>query len=169
MAELLLDHGKGLFPSAGGVNEFDSFGLLLGQIAISLGNFLIKIEAEILEPILLSNGPGASESATPGLSRIKIENQSEIGFALGDGEVIDETDLLHRKAPGIALENGGGVVEAVGNDPFASSEGGMNELSDELGSAGGEKQELCFGGHGLAHGIVFEEVANDLRRSLPHF
>ncbi|KRP32332.1 MAG: hypothetical protein ABS32_04120, partial [Verrucomicrobia subdivision 6 bacterium BACL9 MAG-120820-bin42] len=160
MAEFLLDHGKGLFPSAGGVNEFDSFGLPYGEVAISLGNLLIKIEAEIFEPILLSNGPGSSESATSGLGRIEVENQSEIGLALGDGEVIDKIDLGHGQAAGIPLEDGGGVVEAVGNDPFASSEGGMNQFADEFGAAGGKEEELRFRGHGLAHGIVFEKVAD---------
>jgi hypothetical protein len=63
------------------------------------------------------------------------------------------------------LENGGGVVEAVGNDPISSSKGGMDELSDELGSAGGKEEEFRLGGHRLAYGIVFEEVANDF----PHW
>jgi len=113
----------------------------------------------------LAGRSGATKGATSGLGGIEIEDESEIGFALCDGVAVYEGYLFHREATGIALENGGGVVEAVGNDPVSSSKGGMDELADELRSAGGEKQKFRFGGHGLAHGIVFEEVANDF----PHW
>jgi hypothetical protein len=72
MAEFLLNHGKGLFSSAGCVNEFDSFGLPLGEVAISLCNLLIKIEAEIFDSIFLSSRAGAAESPAAGFGRIKV-------------------------------------------------------------------------------------------------
>ncbi len=36
----------------------------------------------------------------------------------------------------------------------------MNQFADEFGAAGGKEEELRFRGHGLAHGIVFEKVAD---------
>jgi hypothetical protein len=139
MAEFLLNHGKGLFSSAGCVNEFDSFGLPLGEVAISLRNLLIKIEAEIFKSIFLSYGAGAAESPTPCFGRIKVENQSEIGFAMGDRKAVDEIYFIHREAPGIALENSGGVVKTVSDDPFASGQGRQDGLADEFGTARGKK------------------------------
>jgi hypothetical protein len=139
MAELLLNHGKGLFSSAGCVNEFDSFGLPLGEVAISLCNLLIKIEAKIFESIFLSYGAGAAESPAPCLGRIKVENQSEIGFAMGDRKAVDEIYFIHGEATGIALEDGGGVVKTVGDDPFASGQGRKDGLADEFGSARGKE------------------------------
>jgi hypothetical protein len=139
MAEFLLNHGKGLFSSAGCVNEFDSFGLPLGEVAISLRNLLIKIEAKIFESIFLSYGAGAAEGSAPCLGRIQVENQSEIGFAMGDRKAVDEIYLIHGEAPGIALENGGGIVKTVGNDPFSSIQCRKDGLADEFGSARGKK------------------------------
>jgi hypothetical protein len=79
---------------------------------------------------------------------------------VGDGEMIDEINFCHGESAGIALEDGGGVVKAVGNDPFSSGEGGMNELANEFGAARGKKEEFGFGSHRLSDGIVFEEVAD---------
>jgi len=139
MAEFLLNHNKGLFSSAGCVNEFDSFGLPLGEVAISLRNFLIKIEAEIFESIFLSYGAGSAESPAPCLGRVKVENQSEIGFAMGDRKAVDKIYFIHREAAGIALENGGGVVKTVSDDPFSSIQCRKDGLADEFGTACGKK------------------------------
>jgi hypothetical protein len=58
---------------------------------------------------------------------------------MGDRKAVDEIYFIYREATGIALKDGGGVVEAVGNDPFASGEGGLNEFADEFGSARGKE------------------------------
>jgi hypothetical protein len=51
-------------------------------------------------------------------------------------------------------------VKAIGNDPISSSKGGMDELSDELGSAGGKEKEFRFGLHRMSGGIVLQELAD---------
>jgi hypothetical protein len=130
-----------------------------------LRNLLIKIEAEIFESIFLSNWAGAAESPAPCFGRVEVENQSEIRFAMGDGEAVDKIYFIHRETSGIALENGGGVVKTVGDNPFASGQGRKDGLADEFGSARGKEKELCLGSHGLADGIVFEELTNDF----PHW
>jgi hypothetical protein len=104
-----------------------------------LRNFLIKIEAEIFEAIFLSSGAGAAESPAPCLGRIKVENQSEIGFAMGDRKAVDKIYFIHGEATGIALENGGGVVKTVSDDPFASGQRRKDGLADEFGSARGKE------------------------------
>jgi hypothetical protein len=104
-----------------------------------LRNFLIKIEAEIFESIFLSSGAGAAESPAPCLGGIKVENQSEIGFAMGDRKAVDEIYFIHGEATGIALEDGGGVVKTVSDDPFASGQGRKDGLADEFGSARGKE------------------------------
>jgi hypothetical protein len=68
----------------------------------------------------LSYGAGSAESPAPCFGRIKVENQGEIGFAMGDRKAVDKIYFIHGEATGIALENGGGVVKTVGNDPFSS-------------------------------------------------
>jgi hypothetical protein len=73
------------------------------------------------------------------LGRIKVENQSEIGFSMGDRKAVDEIYFIHGEATGIALENGGGVVKTVSNDPFASGQGRKDGLAHEFGSARGKE------------------------------
>jgi hypothetical protein len=104
-----------------------------------LRNLLIKIESEILMSIFLSYGAGAAESSAAGFGRIKVENQSEIRFAMGDRKAVDEIYFIHREATGVALENGGGVVKTVSDDPFASGQGRKDGLADEFGSARGKE------------------------------
>jgi hypothetical protein len=120
MAQLLLDAGKGFFTGAGGVDQFDPFGFPLSEGTIPFGNFLIKAEVKIFETILLANGPRSAEGSGAGLGRIEIQNKGQIGFAVTNGKAVDEIYFIHGKATGIALENGGGVVKTVGNDPFSS-------------------------------------------------
>jgi hypothetical protein len=160
MAQLLLDAGEGFLSGARSIDEFDALGFSLGESAISIGNFFVKIKIEVFDPIFLAGGARAAESAATGFGGVEIENQGEIRFAVGDGEMIDEINFCHGESAGIALEDGGGVVKAVGNDPISSGEGGMNELANEFGAARGKKKEFGFGGHGLSDGIVFEEVAD---------
>jgi hypothetical protein len=160
MAQLLLDAGKGFFTGARGVDQFDPFGFPLSEGAIPFGNFLIKAEVEIFEPILLSNGPGSAEGTGAGLGRIEIQNKGQIGFAVSNGKAVDEAYFFHGEATGIPLENGGGVVKAVGNDPLSSGHGRKNGLAYEFGPAGGKEKEFGFRLHRLASGIVLEQLAN---------
>jgi hypothetical protein len=66
---------------------------------------------------------------------------------MGDCKAVDEIHLFHGESTRISLENGGGVVKTVGDDPFAPGKGGMNGLADEFGPAGGEKKKLRFRFH----------------------
>jgi hypothetical protein len=147
MAQLLLDAGKGFFTGTGGVDQFDPFGFPLGEGAIPFGNFLVKAEVEIFEAILLADGPGSAEGSSASFGGIEIQNKGQIRFAVGDGKAVDKADFFHGEATGIPLENGGGVVEAIGNDPFSSGQGRKDGLAYEFGSARGEQKEFSFGLH----------------------
>ncbi len=160
MAQLLLDAGKGFLSGSRSIDEFDSLGFPLGEGAITVGNFFVETKVEVFDPIFLAGGARAAESTAAGFGGIEIENQGEIRFAVGDGEMVDKVNCFNGESAGIALEDGGGVVKAVGNDPFSSGEGGMNELAHEFGSARGKKEEFGFGGHGLSNWIVFQEMAD---------
>ena len=160
--QLLLNQGEGGFPGSGGIDQFNPLGFALGEGSVSLGNFLVEAEVQILEPVFLSGRAGTAQGAASGLGRIKIQNQGEIGLAVGDGKVVDEFNILHRQTAGIALEHGGRVVKAVSNDPFPSGQGRMDELSDEFRPAGGKKKEFGLRRHRLSDGIVFEKVADHL-------
>ena len=120
MAQLLLDTGKGFLSGARSIDEFDSLGFPLGKSTISIGNFFVETEVEVFDPIFLAGGARAAESTATGFGGIEIENQGEIRFAVGDGEMIDEINFCHGESAGIALEDGGRVVKAVGNDPISS-------------------------------------------------
>jgi hypothetical protein len=167
MAQLLLDAGKSFFTGTGGVDQFDPFGFPLGEGTIPVGNFLIKTEVEIFEPILLSNGPGSAEGSSAGLGRIEIQNKSQIGFAVGNGKAVDKAYFFHWEAAGIPLKNGGGVVEAIGNDPFSSGQGRKDGLAYEFGSARGKQKEFSFGLHRLAGGIVLQQLADGFSKCGP--
>jgi len=160
MAQLLLDAGKGFLSGSRSIDEFDALGFPLGKSTITVGNFFIETEVEVFDPIFLAGGARAAKSTATGFGGIEIENQGEIWFAVGDGEMVDKINCFDGESAGIALEDGGGVVKAVGNDPFSSGEGGVNELANEFGSARGKKEEFGFGGHGVSDGIVFEKVAD---------
>jgi hypothetical protein len=58
---------------------------------------------------------------------------------MGDRKAVDEIYFIHGKATGIALENGGGVVKTVGNDPFSSIQCRKDGLAYEFGTARGKK------------------------------
>ena len=89
---------------------------------------------------------------------------------MGDRKAVDEIHLFHRESTRISLENGGGVVKTVGDDPFAPGEGGMDGLADEFGPAGGKKKKLRFRFHGMTGGIVLQELADGFtERSSPGF
>jgi hypothetical protein len=160
MAQLLLDAGKGFLSGSRSIDEFDALGFPLGKSTITVGNFFIETEVEVFDPIFLAGGARAAKSTATGFGGIEIENQGEIWFAVGDGEMVDKINCFDGESAGIALEDGGGVVKAVGNNPFSSGEGGVNELANEFGSARGKKEEFGFGGHGVSDGIVFEKVAD---------
>jgi len=160
MAQLLLDAGKGFLAGARSVDEFDPLGFPLGKSTISVGNFLIETEVEVFDPIFLAGGARAAESAATGFGGVEIEDEGKIWFAVGDGEMVDKVNCFDGESAGITLEDGGGVVKAVGNDPFSSGEGRVNELANKFGAARSKKKEFGFGGHGLSDGIVFEEVAD---------
>jgi len=140
MAQLLLDAGKGFLAGARSVDEFDSLRFPLGKSTISVGNFFVEAEVKVFDPIFLAYGARAAESAAAGFGGVEIEDEGDIWFAMGDGVLVNKFNCFDGESAGIALENGSGVVKAVGNDPFSSGEGGMDELANEFGAARGKKE-----------------------------
>ena len=93
---------------------------------------------------------------------VEIEQEGEIGAGFADGEFIDEIHGGEIEAPGDALVDGGGIEEAIRDDPGAGGEGGLDDLADQLRAAGGEEEQLGLRDHAAAFLGELEQVADGL-------
>ena len=146
----------------GGIENFDSNRILLGQPQVPFPHPKMKLLNLTLEPILpLRRGAGKDSplrSVQPNLYRA-VEEEGEIGpDPLGGDEVqpVNEVQVLASPVP---LVCGGGVGEAITDNPPAGRQGRLDHLSHMLSPVGSVEQELRKALH-FAVVAVEEHAAN---------
>jgi len=159
-ADFLPDGGGGFVDGATGGNDFDAPGMSQGDGMVTRADALEEVAGLGFHAVEAVGGLGARLEAATGFFGVEIEDEGEVGKVGADGEGVDAVDDFDGEAAARTLVDGGGIEEAVGENPGASFEGGEDDLAHEFGAAGEEEEEFRLGGHAAAFGRVFEEVAD---------
>ena len=135
------DHGSNFFWSSRGVDHSDARRFAQGKVEIASANRFKKRLAFRLDPV--GNLPAMSEPGARDIP-VKIEQERDIGKAVGDGKCVDVSGGLGRNLAGDALIDSRRIEEAVADDRVPGGQSWEDHLSDKLGAAGSKEKELRF-------------------------
>ena len=138
----------------------EAIGLGCGELKVACADGLEEFNGFLLHPVELAIA-ALMDTSKPDLGW-EVDQDGEVGQGRADGKLVDGFDLVSVDGAGDALVDSGRIEEAVAEYDLPRSQGGLDQLADVLGTAGGEEEELCFGRHAVPRVVVLQQVADRL-------